>query len=73
VICPNCSGDHTPLQSADACLLGALANVVRDRGDLTEEQILSALPNIDADSFWGSWGGPAADWLEAELRAVAQS
>lgn len=62
--CPNCGREHGPL---DACVLGVLAGVERDRngaGFTTGELAL-----VDASRFWDEIGGPAVDWLESHVTA----
>lgn len=62
--CPNCAGRPEKAAHGDGCVLGALVHVLEDRGhDLAEVD----LEKVDADFFWTSFGGPAADWVAQEL------
>jgi hypothetical protein len=63
--CPNCGQTH---KAISACALGVFLGVIEDRGELDLETITpQILGGIDADQFWGSFGGPAVEWLEDEL------
>jgi hypothetical protein len=63
--CPNCGQTH---KGISACALGVILGVIEDRGEVDLETITpEILAGIDADEFWGGFGGPAVDWLEEQL------
>lgn len=63
--CPNC-GNGMPVSNhpENGCVLAALIQVIRDRGDLSERRILDLHANCDADWFWDAVGR-VIDRLEA--------
>lgn len=64
--CPNCSKpypDRTPGHST-GCVIGALLTVLEDRGFDFDGTRIAA---IDADGWWSTTFGPAADRIEDEL------
>jgi hypothetical protein len=68
--CPNCGKTHGPLE---ACLLGLLAAVVRDRGEVSAEALATACEQTSTDEFWEMWGDPAADELEGLAKKLTGS
>lgn len=62
--CPNCGGRPDQAAHSDGCVVGALLHCLQDRGHNLSEVDIEA---IDADAFWGRFGGPAADYLASEL------
>lgn len=63
-LCPNCGREHGPL---DACMLGVLAGIERDRNGAGFTP--AELGLVDASRFWDEVGGPAVDWLESHVTA----
>lgn len=63
--CPNCIGERRSdfADLKDACVLEALAGVVRDDG---EDVDLSRLAEIDTEAFW-DMVEPARAWLKDQL------
>ncbi len=61
--CANCLREHGPLE---ACLIGVIAGVLVDRGEL--EVSPEQLARVHVDELWDRYGGPAVDWLEDHLR-----
>lgn len=66
--CPNCGAElctaGPPAGHRPGCLLHALLTVVEDRGYEVRSECLA---DLDVDQLWDRVGGPAADWLEAQL------
>lgn len=60
--CPNCGRPITRL--ADGCVLGALIQVVRERGDASEAHVRKLHAGCDVDTFWNDVGA-IVDRLEA--------
>jgi hypothetical protein len=62
--CPNCGRCPEKAAHGDGCLLGALVNVLKDRGhDLSSVD----LTKVDADALWEMYGDPAAGWVAEQL------
>jgi hypothetical protein len=61
-VCPNC---YAPVEEheANGCVLAALMQLVRDRGNLDDEALLNLHANANADAFWDDLG-PIIDGLE---------
>jgi hypothetical protein len=68
--CPNCGDKHGPVA---ACILGVIATVVRDRGEVSAEALATACEQTSTDRFWETWGGPAADELEGVAKRLGGS
>jgi hypothetical protein len=60
--CPNCT--H-PIEGhpQNSCVLAALIDCLRDRGDLSEEELAQRHADCDMDPFWDDMG-PVLDRLE---------
>lgn len=61
--CPNCF-DPIEGHPDSACVLNALIQVVRERGDLTEEQLRALHRDANVDVLWEDLG-PVIDRLQA--------
>jgi hypothetical protein len=59
--CSHCGEEHGPVE---ACLLGLIAAVVRDRGEISAEALAIACEQTSTKWLSERWGGPAADELE---------
>jgi hypothetical protein len=64
--CENCLREHGELQT---CLVGVLAGVTVLRGSRSEVAP-ELFARVNVDELWDRFGGPAVDWLEAELQAL---
>lgn len=67
--CENCLRVHGPIQ---ACLIGVLAGCVADRG-FVDPPTARELADIPVDPLWDRFGGPAVDYLEAQIRELRAS
>ncbi|MBV7542180.1 hypothetical protein [Acidovorax sp. sic0104] len=61
--CPNCSREVEDDKDT-GCVLAALVQVIRDREELTEEQVLAIHASCDADALWEALA-PVIDQLQA--------
>lgn len=63
-VCPNCTvkldGEHI----VDACVLSVFAGILRERNNLTDDEILARMENVDICAFSDELG-PILDKLEA--------
>lgn len=63
--CPNCTSPVAG-HPKNGCVLAALIQVVRDRGNTPERKLLGLHAAVDADNFWEAIG-PIVDRLEDGL------
>lgn len=54
--CPNCDRQHRLGHPTNGCVLAALVQVVRERGDLTERRLKKLHENCDVDALWTRLG-----------------
>jgi hypothetical protein len=55
--CPNCGADiGADKTHGDGCVLGALLEVVRDRGNLRERTVATRGRRCDVDALWDDLG-----------------
>lgn len=64
MMCPNCAGIPAQEHPQNGCVLAALIEVVRDRGEMSATDLAQLLANTDADALWNDLG-PIVDTLEA--------
>ena len=63
-LCPNCCTNPIVDHPENSCVLGAFIQIVRERANLTEEQVLALHRDANADQLWDDIG-PIIDRLEA--------
>jgi hypothetical protein len=65
--CPNCGKVFTESHPENGCALALFATVVRDRGDLTQEQINKLVVNCDTDALWEYLGALISRFEEGDF------
>lgn len=55
-VCPNCGHPGVFEHPDDGCVLAALIGVLRDREDLSEEELLELHSRCDVDALWSDIG-----------------
>lgn len=65
--CPNCDR-HVANHPEDGCVLAALIQVIRDRGEMSERRLRTLHASTDADALWNRLGRVVDDLEEGVFR-----